>query len=136
MHIFCHQNLLYPFEPDGDDNWMARYFFSGGLMPAADTLLYFQDDLRIEQRWGVSGTSYQKTARAWLANMDANSARSRRRLRRPMDLQTPLAGRNAGACSSWHARKCSVTGTVRNGWCVTTGLAGGTKLLAPLWYRR
>ena len=40
VHVFCHKDLMYPFEVDGDDNWMGRYFFTGGLMPAADTLLH------------------------------------------------------------------------------------------------
>ena len=70
VHIFCHRNLMYPFETEGDDNWMARHFFTSGLMPAADTLLYFQDDLHIERRWNVSGKNYQQTARAWLNNLD------------------------------------------------------------------
>jgi len=70
VHIFCHRNLLYPFEAEGDANWMAQYFFTSGLMPASDTLLHFQDDLRIERRWNLSGMNYQKTARAWLTNLD------------------------------------------------------------------
>jgi cyclopropane-fatty-acyl-phospholipid synthase len=72
VHIFCHRNLLYPFEVAGDEDWMARHFFTGGLMPAADTLLFFQDDLRLERRWSVSGSNYQKTARAWLDRLDSN----------------------------------------------------------------
>jgi cyclopropane-fatty-acyl-phospholipid synthase len=70
VHIFCHRYLSYPFETEGDDNWMGKYFFTGGLMPARDTLLHFQKHVQLQQQWDLSGQHYQKTAEAWLQNMD------------------------------------------------------------------
>lgn len=72
VHIFCHRNLQYPFEDEGDGDWMARHFFTGGLMLAADTLPQLQDDMVLQRRWLLSGRHYQRSAEHWLQNQDAH----------------------------------------------------------------
>ena len=71
IHIFTHKTLLYPFTEEGEGDWMGRNFFSGGLMPSHQLLLYFQKDLKIESTWRFSGTHYERTSLAWLKKMDS-----------------------------------------------------------------
>ena len=72
VHIFTHHTMVYPYEDNGPGDWMAREFFSGGLMPSHNLLLNFQDNLNIESSWRVNGTHYEKTSYAWLEKMDNN----------------------------------------------------------------
>jgi cyclopropane-fatty-acyl-phospholipid synthase len=71
MHIFVHRSTPYAFEVQDDSDWMSQFFFSGGMMPSDGLPLHFQQKLKLKQRWRWDGTHYEKTANAWLANMDA-----------------------------------------------------------------
>ena len=72
VHIFTHHRLSYHFVARDHTDWMSRYFFTGGQMPAHDLLAAFQDDLTLRQDWKVNGRHYQQTAEHWLQAMDRN----------------------------------------------------------------
>jgi cyclopropane-fatty-acyl-phospholipid synthase len=70
VHIFTHRDASYLFETAGEDNWMGRYFFTGGQMPAQDLFLDFQKDLELVDQWAWPGTHYGETSERWLQNLD------------------------------------------------------------------
>lgn len=71
VHHFCHRTTPYFFEPQGESDWMARHFFSGGVMPCEDLLAAYPSDLRLENQWQWNGRHYARTCDAWLANLDS-----------------------------------------------------------------
>jgi cyclopropane-fatty-acyl-phospholipid synthase len=70
LHVFCHKDQPYLYEDKGQADWMARYFFSGGMMPSDDLPHHIAGPLQVEQQWQVNGTHYERTANDWLGNLD------------------------------------------------------------------
>jgi cyclopropane-fatty-acyl-phospholipid synthase len=70
VHVFCHRRFAYLFEPGDRDDWMARYFFTGGVMPSADLLPRHAAGFAVRRQWVVDGRHYERTCNAWLENMD------------------------------------------------------------------
>lgn len=79
IHVFGHVAYPYTFDVDTKRNtassWTARYFFTGGQMPSKDLFSKFDTHLEILQTWEVDGRHYEKTSRAWLANLIQNKDR-------------------------------------------------------------
>lgn len=72
VHIFTHKEFCYKFDVVDDSDWMAKYFFSGGIMPSTNLLSLFDEQLKVVEHWDVPGIHYSKTAEAWLRKMKEN----------------------------------------------------------------
>lgn len=81
IHIFTHATASYRFDHLNPADWIAQYFFTGGIMPGEKLMWHFQQHFEVEEQWRWSGSHYARTARDWLANYDRNIADVRRILK-------------------------------------------------------
>lgn len=95
VHIFCHREFAYLFETTGDDNWMGRYFFTGGIMPSVGLIPSFDEHVSLEEQWVLNGTHYQRTAEAWRLNLE-------RERKAVLQLFAEVYG--AGEANRWYQR--------------------------------
>ena len=72
LHIFSHEAAPYRFDRDDPADWIARHFFTGGIMPSHGLVRCFPHIFAVEEDWRWDGRHYQRTAEAWLANYDRN----------------------------------------------------------------
>jgi cyclopropane-fatty-acyl-phospholipid synthase len=71
IHVFAHRTAPYRFDHNDPADWIARHFFTGGIMPSHDLIRQFGDLFAVEEEWRWNGDNYARTAAAWLNNMDA-----------------------------------------------------------------
>jgi cyclopropane-fatty-acyl-phospholipid synthase len=72
VHVFAHRTTPYRFDHNNPADWIAKHFFTGGLMPSRALMYEFGDLFEVEADWWWQGTHYARTADAWLANFDRN----------------------------------------------------------------
>ena len=72
VHIFAHKNANYLFQVEHERDWMAQYFFTGGMMPSVELLPKSAHDFNLENTWLINGNHYSKTLEAWLRIQDSN----------------------------------------------------------------
>ncbi len=75
VHIFTYNGTPYLYDSSDPGDWMARYFFAGGMMPSPGLLPFFAAELILERQWEVNGQHYQRTLEGWLERMDAQMDR-------------------------------------------------------------
>lgn len=75
LHVFTHRTRSYRFDHTDPADWIARHFFTGGIMPARDLPHHFADLYTVEAEWHWSGLHYRETALDWLDAFDAERER-------------------------------------------------------------
>lgn len=76
IHIFTHRTGCYRFNHNDPADWIAQYFFTGGIMPSHALMRQFSDLFSVEEDWRWDGVHYRRTADLWLENLDANRSKA------------------------------------------------------------
>jgi cyclopropane-fatty-acyl-phospholipid synthase len=90
MHIFTHRAGAYLFDRADGEDWIARHFFTGGVMPSHHLIRQYSDLFEVEKEWRWSGTHYQRTALDWLGRFDSHRDEIEAILRKVYGNDTPL----------------------------------------------
>jgi cyclopropane-fatty-acyl-phospholipid synthase len=72
LHVFSHRKTAYRYDHADKADWIAQYFFTGGIMPSHGLVRAFDDIFTVERDWRWNGKHYERTAREWLDNFDRN----------------------------------------------------------------
>ena len=72
LHVFSHKSAPYRFDHGDDADWIARHFFTGGIMPSHGLIRHFDFSFAVEREWRWDGAHYQRTALDWLAKIAAD----------------------------------------------------------------
>lgn len=70
IHVFSHRASAYRFDHADKADWIARHFFTGGVMPSHGLVRQFPGSFTVERAWRWSGRHYERTALDWLGNLD------------------------------------------------------------------
>jgi cyclopropane-fatty-acyl-phospholipid synthase len=73
LHVFSHRTTPYRFDHTDRADWIAKHFFTGGIMPSHGLVRHAARPFEIEAEWCWSGAHYRRTAEDWLINFDRNA---------------------------------------------------------------
>jgi cyclopropane-fatty-acyl-phospholipid synthase len=90
LHVFSHRRMPYRFHTEDKADWIAQYFFTGGIMPSHGMMRHFGDLFEVEQDWRWNGGHYERTALDWLRNFDSDPEAIARILRPVYGAETKM----------------------------------------------
>ncbi|KAI3875707.1 hypothetical protein MKW92_030929 [Papaver armeniacum] len=72
LEHYCHKSFSYHCEPLSEDSWYDKHVFPRGtlLLPSSTCLLYFQDDVTVQDHWILSGNQFARSHNEWLKRID------------------------------------------------------------------